>query len=614
MAINQSYTSFYLPQDAYLGFDALSIKQLINQRLRQTGIFTDSAYEGSNLAALNDILAYCFHLLIFYNNQTSSEGLITESKLYENINRIVKLVNYNPIGYSTSTLAFEATASNTLEPNIYNLPRYTYLNVYGVNYYFTSDVSFVKSSDGEEKLELFSKNNILYEGTVVEHPLQTALGEDFEVITLIPNTNDDQTSIIVDHFNFSVFVKDAITNRWQEWTETENLFIENNVALKYSKRLNENGYYEFTFGNNVYGKKLNPNDQVAIYYIKSDGVNGQVDANSITENNSLKYYNTSQFNEILNDILTVDFMSLEDLIKIRFTNRNNSTPFTTPETNDDIRNNLPKVYGSNNNLLNSENIKTYIDRNFKNVILDSQVVNNTTYVNGHLKYFQDDLKLTQANKDARILFNQVNFATSCNFNNTYVYLVPAIGALNSDGSFAYVSDAQKQNIINTVSKNSVSSTNIVAMDPVYMAFAVGIGLPNDDVINNVEFTTQSIDDLINETKIVVTKYKNSRKNSELIKSEIVDSITGLFTDKKLQDTIYISTIINYILSIDGVKSINTVRNGVSINGINLLYWNPVYDGIDLKSTSNDISLQYFQYPYLYNVNSLVDQISIVTES
>lgn len=614
MAQNQSYTAFGISQDGYLSFDALSIKQLISQRLRQTGIFTDDIYEGSNLAAFNDIVAYLLHLLLFYCNQTSSEGMITQARLYENINRLIKLINYKPIGYSTSTLAFDATASSTLLPNIYSLPRYTYLNIYGINYCFTADTSFTKSTNNEEKLENFSKNNILYQGTPVEHPLQTAIGEDFEVITLIPNGIENQEDIYVDHFNFSIFIKDANTGIWSEWTETDNLFIENNTALKYSKRLNENLYYEFTFGNNVTGKKLNRGDQIAIYYLKSDGNSGQVDANSITENNVLKYYNTTQFNEIMNDISTVNFMNTEDLSQITFTNRNKSTPFVSYESSDEIKNNIPKTFGSSNQLFSSENIRNYILRNFKNVVADCYVANNKEYLNGHLKYFQNSLGLTSGNKDSRVLFNQINFATSCNFNNINMYLVPSIGALNDDGSFAFVSDAQKQNIINKISSYNPLTSNVVVMDPMYMAFAVGIGLPSDDVMQNNKFSTQTINDLITSTKLVVTKYKDSRKNSELIKNEIQQLIINLFSDNTLGQNIQLSNIVNYILSIEGVKNISTVRNDVSINGINMLYWNPVYDGIDIKSTSNDIVLQYFQYPYYFNIDLLTDQIIVETEN
>ena len=617
MAQDTAYTSFYLNQNGYAAFDATSMKQIINERLSQTKIFTDGVYEGSNITGFTDVFAYLCHVLMFYLNQTSSEGLITQASLYENINRIVKLINYKPIGYSTSTLTFEAKADASLQPNIYNIPRFTYLDIAGVNYCFTKDVSFTKLlENSSESLDSFSKNNILYQGTVIEYPLQTAMGEKFEIITLIPNNNknNQQTSIYVDHFNFSVFVKDILTERWYEYTETDSLFLEDNTALKYSKRLNENGYYEFTFGNNINGKQLNNGDQIAIYYLKSDGSTGEVNAGDINSNTSLKFYNTTQFNSILDDISTVTYITTDDVIKLHFDNKNNSTPFVLPETVDEIRNNAPKVF-TNTNLLKPESIKSFIKQNFRNVLADVSIVNNKSYVNGHVNYFQNSLGLTNANKDARVLFNQVNFSTACNFGNIYVYMVPAIGALNSDNTFAFVSTAQKQNIINKITDNTTMTSNIVAMDPVYMAFAIGAGFLSDDLINKEnEYTSQTIDDIINETQIVITKYKNSRRNDELIKSEVDIAIKALFTNNTLGETISISNIVQYILGIDGVKSIQTLRNGVYINGLNFLYWNPVYNGIDLMSTSNDVSLQFFQFPYLYNRDSIYKNIIINVES
>lgn len=615
MAQNQSYTAFGLYQDGYLGFDATSIKELLNQRLKQTGVFTEQIYEGSNISALNDVLAYLFHLLLFYCNQTSSEGLITTASLYENINRLVKLVNFNPIGYSTSMLSFNALASSALAPNVYNIPRFSYLNVLGTTYVFTKDTSFVKTlEDSEESLEQFSRDNLLYQGTIIEHPLQTALGEDYEVITLVPGSTDDNNDIIVDHFNFSVFVKDAITNVWSEWTETESLFLENNTAQKYSKRLNESKYYEFTFGNDIYGKKLNEGDQIAIYYLKSDGVEGQVDANSMTSDNSLKFYNSTQFNTIMNQISNVSFISSSDAVKLTFSNRNNSTPFVSYETGEEIKNNLPKVFNSHKQLLTADNIETFVNRNYKNSLSSCKAVNNKTYISEYIGYFKDNLSLTKANKDSRVLYNQINFSTSCGFNNIYLFMSPSIGALNSDGSFAFVSDSQKQNIINRVAQDGGLTTNLVAMDPMYMAFAPGILLQSDDIVNNVEFSTQTINDVINDTSIIITKYKNSRKNSELIKSEAETLIQELFEKVSLGENIKISNVVNYILSIEGVKSLHTERKGVILNGINFLYWNPIYNGIDLKSTSNDINLNFFQYPYLQNKTTLFNQIQIVTES
>ena len=127
-------TDFTLQKNSYASFDALTLKQLIIDRLNNGEIYTDQVVEGSNISAVIDIIAYSYHTLLFYLNQTSSETLFTQASLYENMNRIVKLINYKPVGYKTSSLAFKAIGSETLLPNLYTIKRFSYFIVDGVYY------------------------------------------------------------------------------------------------------------------------------------------------------------------------------------------------------------------------------------------------------------------------------------------------------------------------------------------------------------------------------------------------------------------------------------------------------------------------------------------------
>ena len=51
-----SDSQFKLKQDGYVAFDAVSLKDLIIERLNENKVFTDQNYEGSNLSSLIDIL------------------------------------------------------------------------------------------------------------------------------------------------------------------------------------------------------------------------------------------------------------------------------------------------------------------------------------------------------------------------------------------------------------------------------------------------------------------------------------------------------------------------------------------------------------------------------
>ena len=122
----KNLTDFNLSRDSYTAFDAKSLKELIQTRLNQGEVFTDQNFEGSNMSSIIDVIAYSYHLLLFYLNQTSAESMFTDTSIYENMNRIVKIIDYKPKGYQTSLLSFDMTASSQLPIDAYTIKRYSY--------------------------------------------------------------------------------------------------------------------------------------------------------------------------------------------------------------------------------------------------------------------------------------------------------------------------------------------------------------------------------------------------------------------------------------------------------------------------------------------------------
>ena len=161
---NENYPSFPIAPNTYAAFDAISLRNLIIERLNAQGTFTDQNYIGSNLASIIDIVAYAFNTLLFYLNRTSSEATFTEAQVYENINRIVKLLDYKPVGYQTSTLAFQVSAdnrNNTFEAanQYYTIPRYSYLIVSGIPFSFNEhDLENVKQLAQDLGIDKFVVN------------------------------------------------------------------------------------------------------------------------------------------------------------------------------------------------------------------------------------------------------------------------------------------------------------------------------------------------------------------------------------------------------------------------------------------------------------------------
>lgn len=592
--------NFDIPKGGYVAFDALSLRELIINRLNEQKIFTDQNFLGSNLACIIDIIAYSYHTLIYYLNKTSSESMFTESQLYENINRIVKLIDYSPIGFQTSTLSFNCSASNLIQ-GLYTIPRYSYLLINNINYSFNEDITFSKTENITiESLDEMARQKLLFQGQYQEYPLYTAIGEDNETIIL------NAGNALVDHFNIDVFVKPILTNKWIQYSKTPNLFLENGSEKKYEIRLNQNKRYEIKFGNDINGLKLQTGDKVAIYYLSSKGADGEIGAGALNNNSRLYRYNTIQFNEILTDIFENDYRYLSniEMSNLNFTNSNASTPIKEGETPEEIRQTAPATYRSQYRLVTTSDFETFVKTNFSNLIADVKCVNNWNYVSGYQKYFYD-LGLKEPGKTERAIFNQIFYADSCNFNNIYLLVVPRSASRNLN----YLLPAQKELINSSLQSSKLATIEPVFLDPVYKAVCFGI-------TSNVSTLDAFVEE--NFCQLEVIKKENSRRDNQSIVNDIINIITNYFSS----DNLYFGKMIDIrylnqqILAVDGVETFYTKRTddpSIKIEGLSLFFWNPVYFEDTIVSTNN-ISLKFFEYSFFNNLQTISSKIVITTPS
>ena len=194
MADDNTFLEFDLPQKAYAAFDAITLKNYIIERLNENEKFADQNFEGSNLSAIIDIIAYSYHVLLFYLNNTAAEVNFDQASLYENMNRIVKLIGYKPTGKQTSIIPINAVASANLATGNYTIPKYSYFLVDDIQYTFLDHVSFDKVAAGTESLATINNNVVLYQGGVGEYPAYTAQGEKFEIVTIVEDNIVDSQS------------------------------------------------------------------------------------------------------------------------------------------------------------------------------------------------------------------------------------------------------------------------------------------------------------------------------------------------------------------------------------------------------------------------------------
>lgn len=604
-------SDFKLQEDAYVTFDAISLKDLIIERMSEDKIFTDQNFEGSNLSAIIDIIAYSYHVLIYYLNKNSSESNFSLAELYENINQIVKSIDYNPTGPQSANLTFQAIANEDLEKNIYTIPRYSYFTFSGTSYSFVNDITFEKTLDGAETLTTLQNNNLLYNGQFVEYPIFSAVGEDFET-TVIATVNGEQ-NFYIDNNTIDVYVKpNTINSKWQKWERTSSLYLENGAAKKYSVRYNENDKYEIKFGDNITGKRLNEGDLVAIYYLNTNGQSGEVSKNTL-DNQELYFFNTTQFSQITNDITPVGTNTItpNESSNITFSNNTSSTLFKLKESVSEIKNNAPKLFNSQYRLVTTDDYQNYITKNFGNWTRSVRVVNNHDYLNGYQQYFFD-IGLDRPNDNSRVLFNQINFRCSSDFNNIYAFAVPNKSLDNSlEIRTNYLSIAQKNSINILLNDVKSAGTELIVTDPIYMEVNFGVSQTSNDFA----FANTAGE----ESYLYVVVDSNSKRDLNSVKNEVASVFKSYFNKSNLSLGMVIDqqALSQSIINIDGVKTFSTRReyNGNTLisNALELVIFNPVYVTKDYTFTQQNIQLPYYQFPYFNELTNIEKRIQVVRE-
>jgi hypothetical protein len=605
---NITNQEFPLSFNSYAAFDATTLKGLMQQRLIEGGVFTDQIFEGSNFNSLLDVIAYSYHVLLFYLNRTSNEASFSTAQLYENVNKIVKLLNYNPIGIQTSVLSFSAVASDDLSEGIYTIPRYSYITVNDINYSFTEDTTFTKTTTGLEVLTNLNESSLLYQGSFVEYPLYVATGEDFEELSIV-SVNQDGENDLIDHNNIHVYVK-SDSGSWRQYRPVNSLYLEVPISEAYEIRLNENQRYTIKFGNNINGKKLNRGDFVSIYYLRSDGPSGEVSPNALN-GSRLFLYNSLLYSEIMDQIRPsgINMLDLEESLQLNLSNSVPSSKFNYQEDAKSIKENAKNTYKTQYRLINNSDFENFIIKNFSNLIQDVKVVNNNAYVSEHLNYF-NNLGLSQPNLDSRILFNQVNFSNSCNFNNINVYCIPKTPQSDKTAFNNYLNIGLKNKIKEDLDRLKPITSEIVFQDPVFVS--VGLGVSTSEEINQNTLYPE----IISETKLIIKKTNQSFISDNLIRENIINLFLDYFKDQKLGKKIDLDYLNSNIYKINGVEFFACERtiNGqaIRIDELSLLVYNPIYSNSneDIRIITQSLYLPYFKASYYDNLDILGKNIII----
>lgn len=590
---------------SYALFNATDIKQFIIDQLKANpdSPFKDVDYLGSNINAFIDIIAVMLQQILFSYSVNASETSFSTAMLYENMSRIVSILNYKSAGKQTSILPVRFTITRPLGEEYKSITNFSIPKFLTVNYnyqYTLLNEEPVKISQNSNSITI---DTILYQGRVHESQIYTAKGDDFELIYLPDRyINSSSESFISDNF-FTVYVDPDNNGNWIEYAETASLFLENSEAEKYERRFTEDFGYEFKFGNGSYGKKLKKDARIVIYYLISDGENALI-GNDIVNAKTFVPYTSPVFEQIKSSESYLNTHETEYNIEwLSVKNTGPSTPVSYPETVSSIRKNAPKAFASQGRLYNLSDYESFINKYFSSYCKDMYFCNNKDYTSSYLKYFYD-LGMASPTKNSRLNIAQVEFMTAVNFNNIYCFLVPAINTIINGKIPNYLNTSLKKQIVNKCTPQMGVGHNLVIIDPIYKAFTFG-----SYNIENEYFNTNQY-----KNKLVLVRNKFTKYSYNFIKNYCVDALNSYFTSLKLGSTINTSDIRQIIESIPGVKSFYIEdSNGYKDNKINLYIWNPLYSNEDNVIVSQPYKCKEFEYPYFYDLNNLSNIIEVIEE-
>jgi hypothetical protein len=248
-----------------LDFDQIkqNIKNYYKNHPNQT--YADWDFEGSGLDLMLDVLAYNTHYNAITAHSAVNETFLDTAQLRSNVVSRAKLLSYIPHSRlapkAVVSLVFPSTVS-TNESYTLDIGKKFRTVIDGISFYFVTRNTY--SAQLENGVFTFPEVEI-YEGLIKQsqHLIDSSLDREQKIVV------SDRT---IDTSNMTVRVYDSVgsTNfrtftRWESFTDIDG------ESLIFFLTENYDGDYEIRFGNNVFGKKPDPQNLIVIEYLSTKG-------------------------------------------------------------------------------------------------------------------------------------------------------------------------------------------------------------------------------------------------------------------------------------------------------------------------------------------------------
>lgn len=617
----------------YLKYDAQSLQELLRRKLLQGGVYTDQMYPGSDTKIVLDLFAWTYDVLTYVLNNNAADSLFADTQVYENMNRLVKLLSYNPDGYHSSNCTFRLSlitsairnGSNVL-PDVCTIPKFTSIdlgkidsNGNAIKYSFVDDYKFRVSNTAIVSPQYWP---VLYNGQFRKYDtVFTATGAPYESFILIDL--DPKNNVYVDHDNFHVYIEHVNEQTgettYKEWHRVQNLVLDSTYNSKdYQIRMNESKVYVLSFGDDIHGQMLKYGDKIHVIYLFSnvqDGKiqNGEVEVKSMDLKvkgftNNLTFFDMcyggiKSFRSTYKGIFVENNVTKEVCSKIQLNNLTQSTEPKAAQSVQSIRQNAPGMFRMGGRLVTIDDYKNYVMAKFSHLIRDVWVCNNTTYIT---TFYQWLSKYNALNVNIR-KYNYL-YSDTCDFNNVYLWM--------------------KSNNRNTLSNDDfnsiIKSCNIIKTATVEVVPCNAIIKYFTPFVQHKDYPI-SYDEILFEnwnpnTKIRITKKPGTYFSNVQIIEDVTNKILDYFSipNQQIGNTVNIDELYANIMKLGYIESIKTVntpsedqKNEYWVDGLSFASFSlDIINGADFNTITFSDQLQPFQFAALYNENIIKSLIEI----
>lgn len=272
----------FLPVDS-LDFDQL--KANLKTYLQNQSQFKDYDFEGSNLTALLNVLAYNSYLNAFYLNMVGNEMFLDTALLRDSVISRAKELNYTPRSTQSAVASVRVQVDVTNNfVNTVTIPRFQTFSasVSNTTYTFSTADNITIARDANNN---FIKDISIYEGFIVSERLIVDMANT-EQRFVLSNPGIDTSSLFVTVSSTSSS-NDAVV-----YTKATSLYGLNGNSNVYFIQAADSGKYELLFGDGQFGRALTTGNAVRAKYriSNAEAPNG---ANAFSISGAVESFNTT---------------------------------------------------------------------------------------------------------------------------------------------------------------------------------------------------------------------------------------------------------------------------------------------------------------------------------